>query len=98
MWHFCLAVDLLHLCAERGFDTSQGSYVLLKWPLGQARDQKKNLRPGLHLLAFPPPSSWACASRKYHSVLVQGKDLSPSESKDPDHDPYPVTHWLCVLG
>lgn len=43
MWHFCLAVDLLHLCAKRGFDTSQGSYVLLKWPLGWS-EQKKNLR------------------------------------------------------
>lgn len=30
MWHFCLAVDLLHLCAERGFDISRGSYALLK--------------------------------------------------------------------
>lgn len=47
MWHFCLVVDLLHLCAERGFDTSWGSYMLLKWPLGQARDKKKNLRPRL---------------------------------------------------
>lgn len=45
MWHFCLALDPLHLCAERGFDTSWGSYTRLKWPLGQTRDEKKNLRP-----------------------------------------------------
>lgn len=85
MWHFCLALDPLHLCTERGFDTSQGSYMLLKWPLGQARDEKKNLRPG-------PGSSSSCISTA--SVLGQrfqavshgsgtrfpGK--SPWESKD----------------
>ena len=46
MWHFCLALDPLHLCAEREFDTSRGGYTPLKWPLGQARDEKKNLGPG----------------------------------------------------
>lgn len=46
MWHFCLAVDLLHLCAERGFDTSRGSYVLLKGPPGRERGQQESHRPG----------------------------------------------------
>lgn len=42
MWHFWLAVDLLHLCAQRGFDTSRGPYAPLKvasW-VGQGGEEK----------------------------------------------------------
>ena len=95
MWHFLLAVDLLHLCTERGFHTSQGSYVLLKWPPGWGPRRKIQTRPRL---AFLLPGSWAGAAKERAQVLALGKD--PWESKDlggvvpaclPEHQP-------CALG
>lgn len=76
MWHFCLALDPLHLCAEREFDTSQSGYTPLKWPLGQARDEKKNLGPGQVSVFLPTsllPRSWTSVSRQRYGVLAQEK-------------------------
>ena len=73
MWHFCLALDPLHLCAEREFDTSRGGYTPLKWPLGQARDEKKNLGPGPGL-RLPTHISTALLLDQRFQAALQGSD------------------------
>ena len=73
MWHFCLALDPLHLCAEREFDTSRGGYTPLKWPLGQARDEKKNLGPGPGL-RLPTHISTASLLDQRFQAALQGSD------------------------
>lgn len=86
MWHFCLAVDLLHLCAERGFDTSRGSYTLPKWPLGQARDEKKNLSP---------VSPFSCVSP---ASLLGQHFQEESQGSVLGERPPPPREWLQTSG
>lgn len=94
MWHFCLAVDLLHLCEERGFDTSPGSYTLPKWPLGQVRDEKKNLSPSSPFSCVSTASLVGQYFQGESQALAWGKDTPGNHPKHP----YCGTHWLCVPG
>lgn len=103
MWHFCLALDPLHLCAERAFDTSQGGYTPLKWPLGQARDEKKNLGPGPGL-CLPTHISTALLLDQRFQAALQGSDSGerprPTRPSRESKDRVIVchaTHRLCVL-
>lgn len=73
---FFLAVDLLHLCAERGFNTSQGSYALPRWPPGRGTGRKAQTCPRL---AFLRPGSWASAAEAIPQVRVLGKDSWESQ-------------------
>lgn len=101
MWHFCLAVDLLRLCAERGFDTSRGSYTLPKWPLGWARDQKKNLRPTSPFACISTATLWGQHIQGVSQGSGVGKRppfLSGNQCQDRGDSPHCGTRWLCVLG
>lgn len=82
MWHFCLVLDPLHLCAEREFDTSRGGYTPLKWPLGQARDEKKNLGPGPGL-RLPTHISTSSLLDQHFQAALQGS--GSGERPPPPH-------------
>lgn len=103
MWHFCLVLDPLHLCAEREFDTSRGGYTPLKWPLGQARDEKKNLGPGPGL-RLPTHISTASLLDQRFQAALQGSGSGERPPPPPPgiqrqgYSPRHATHRLCVLG
>lgn len=96
MWHFCLVVDLLHLCAEREGSIHHGAVMCCLRGLSGGRGTRRKIS-GLRLcrLARSLPSSWASVSRECHTGLLQGTDppLSPGNP-----GPHPATDWLCVPG